>query len=203
MAEEPKIDIGKLEAHFRDIDAIEQYGIEISPIYIDFEAFKRVGSHIIFVQKTIVEEAIKKWKNNKELNKFSSPLLNREKLFSWIPYCLLMNNKNDQAREIIDYIVENHIHTDVYVYAPDNLFWFFHDLGHGYLSQVLDNFYDNVYGKPEMLVNIFACIKMKQYKRFSRKKVEFEVIDRCYRYQKEDKEYFLRFLDSFDFSDDI
>lgn len=203
MQKESQIDIAKLEEHFRDIEAIEQYGREIHPIYVDFEPFKRVGSHIIFVQKNIVAEALEKWKNNRELQKFSRTLPNREKIFSWVPYCLLMNNKNDQAREVIDYIVENHIHTDVYVYSPDNLFWFFHDLGHGYLSKAIDNFYDNVYGKPEMLVNIFACVKLKQHKRFSRKRVEFEVIDRCYKYQNEDKEYFLRFLDTFSFTDDI
>ena len=83
------------------------------------------------------------------------------------------------------------------------MFWFFHDLGHGYLSNICDNFYENVYGFPEMLVNIFACIKQKQYKIYSRKIIDIEISEKCVRYRDEDKNYFFKLLDSLQLEDDI
>jgi len=118
-------------------------------------------------------------------------------------YVTLIDNKTDQSREVLDYIVRNNIETKLYIISPDNAFWFFHDIGHGYLSDMCNNFYENVYGYPEMLVNIFACIKQKQYKLYSRRIIDYEIGKRCTLYDIEDKKYFFKILDSLHLEDDI
>lgn len=193
----------QLEKYFLDIKNIFKYSSCITPINLYWDLYKRVWSHTIYVEKKIVEEAILKARYNIEIKKLSEEILTRLKIINNKEYILLIDHKNDQTREVLDYIIYNNIITTVYVISPDNMFWYFHDIWHWYLSDICDNFYENVYWYPEMLVNIFAAFKQKQYKLYSRTNIDKDILEKCNKYDDELKKYFFSILDSLNFKDDI
>lgn len=193
----------ELESYFLDTEAVFLYGINITPIYHFLHPFKRVWGHIIYVEKDLVQKSILFWRYTQEIKQIENLILSRIKEFDWQNYCALIDHKNDQAREVMDYIILNNIKTTIHIYAPDNMFWFFHDMGHWYIAEKCHTFYDNAYWYPEMLINIFAAIKLKQYGVFNKTKILDEVVVKCYRYKKIDKDYFTHILNLLDYSDDI
>lgn len=193
----------ELEQYFFDVDAIKKYGENIIPVYHFFNPFNRVWAHIIYWEKQYIIDTAQYWKYTSEISQELPKILTREKNIDGLAYYPLVDNKTDQTREYLDYVVKKGIQTKIYIYAPDYMFWFFHDLWHGYLADKIDNFYDNVYGYPEQLVNLFAAIKLKQYWKFNKQKVIYEAVTKCYRYEQINKDYFRAKLDVLWFSDDF
>lgn len=192
-----------LKEAFLDIKSVYQYGENIYPISLEGKILPRVWSHILLVPEYIFLEAIKSARYKQDIQKNYEKILSSVKIIHSQRYVTLVDNKTDQTREVIDYIIQQNIITKLYVISPDSMFWFFHDIWHGYLSETCNNFYENVYGTPEMLVNIFACIKQKQYKMYSRRIVDREIGEKCTRYDSDDKKYFFKLLDSLHLQDDI
>ncbi len=193
----------QLESYFIDFKRIYAYGKNISVLNYEATPFKRVGSHIIYVEKKLIIECISNGRYKSEIIKNTFSILARTKIINGVEYTPLIDHKTDQTREFLDYIIQNDIKTLIYVYSPDKMFWFFHDIWHWYLSDFCNNFYENVYGYPEMLVNIFAAIKQKQYGCFNQTLVETEVIKKCKLYKDIDKNYFRELLTSLNIENDF
>lgn len=197
------IDYENLKFIFSDIKKIFNYWNSIVPIFKKKETYNRVWSHLILVEQILVKNCYVNWKYKKELQVEYQNILTRTKRIKWLDYSLLIDNKTDQSREVVDYIIKNDIHTHIYILSDDNMFWFFHDMGHSYLADICDNFYENVYWYPEQLVNLFAAIKLKQYWFYNYDYIIEQAVTKCYWYPKEDHEYFLSILDTLNFKNDI
>lgn len=178
-----------LKQEFFNIKKVLSFWFCLNIKLIKCKTYDRIWSYNILVEKKYLNDTLKYWLYNREISlEYDNILKNMTKNFFWKEYILLVNHKCDKSREVISYLIKNNINTEILILDNDP-FWFFHDMWHLYLADIVDNFYENVYWYPEQLNNIFSIIKLKQYWYFDINKSYKEITEKS-KYPKLCKEIF-------------